>query len=294
MDVLVGQLFAGVSQGSILLLIALGLALTFGQMGVINMAHGEFIMAGAYTAYVLQGVISSAGVSLLLAIPIGFAVGGLLGVILEATLIRRMYHRPLDTLLVTFGVSLILQQLARDIFGAPNVEVSAPSWLQGSVHILGVDLAAARLFILVLSVVCVATLSAIIRFSPLGRRIRAVVQNRDLAETVGVATRATDRLTFFVGSGLAGVAGVALTLLGSTGPTLGTNYIVDAFLVVVVGGIGQIRGAVIAAFVLGLLQSIFQYTTNASMAKVLLFVAIVVFLQLRPQGIVSVRTRSLA
>jgi urea transport system permease protein len=294
MDVLVGQLFAGVSQGSILLLIALGLALTFGQMGVINMAHGEFIMAGAYTAYVLQGVISSTGVSLLLAIPIGFAVGGLLGVVLEATLIRRMYHRPLDTLLVTFGVSLILQQLARDIFGAPNVEVAAPAWLRGSVNVLGVDLAAARLFILVLSVACVAVLSAIIRFSSLGRRIRAVVQNRDLAETVGVATRATDRLTFFIGSGLAGVAGVALTLLGSTGPTLGTNYIVDAFLVVVVGGIGQIRGAVIAALVLGLLQSIFQYTTTASMAKVLLFVAIVVFLQLRPQGIVSVRTRSLA
>jgi urea transport system permease protein len=294
MDVIVGQLFAGVSQGSILLLIALGLALTFGQMGVINMAHGEFIMAGAYTAYVLQGVISSAGVSLLIAIPIGFAVGGLLGVILEATLIRRMYHRPLDTLLVTFGVSLILQQLARDIFGAPNVDVATPTWLQGSVTILGVDLAAARLFILVLSVACVVALSAVIRFSPLGRRIRAVVQNRDLAETVGVATRATDHLTFFVGSGLAGVAGVALTLLGSTGPTLGTNYIVDAFLVVVVGGIGQIRGAVIAAFVLGLLQSIFQYTTTASMAKVLLFVAIVVFLQLRPQGIVSVRTRSLA
>jgi urea transport system permease protein len=294
MDVFVGHLFAGVSQGSILLLIALGLALTFGQMGVINMAHGEFIMAGAYTAYVLQGMISSAGVSLLLAVPIGFVVGGLLGLILEATLIRRMYHRPLDTLLVTFGVSLILQQLARDIFGAPNVEVASPTWLQGSVNILGVDLAAARLFIVVLSVACVAALSAIIRFSALGRRIRAVVQNRDLAETVGVATRATDRLTFFVGSGLAGVAGVALTLLGSTGPTLGTNYIVDAFLVVVVGGIGQIRGAVIAAFVLGLLQSIFQYTTTASMAKVLLFVAIVVFLQLRPQGIVSVRTRSLA
>jgi urea transport system permease protein len=294
MDVLVGQLFAGVSQGSILLLIALGLALTFGQMGVINMAHGEFIMAGAYTAYVLQGVISNAGVSLLLAIPIGFAVGGLLGVVLEATVIRRMYHRPLDTLLVTFGVSLILQQLARDIFGAPNVEVATPAWLQGSVSVLGVELAAARLFILVLSVACVAALSAIVRFSPLGRRIRAVVQNRDLAETVGVATRATDRLTFFVGSGLAGVAGVALTLLGSTGPTLGTNYIVDAFLVVVVGGIGQIRGAVIAAFVLGLLQSIFQYTTTASMAKVLLFIAIVIFLQLRPQGIVSVRTRSLA
>jgi urea transport system permease protein len=292
-DVVIGQLFAGVSQGSILLLIALGLALTFGQMGVINMAHGEFIMAGAYTAYVMQQVIGNAGISLLIAIPIGFVVGGLLGVILEATLIRRMYHRPLDTLLVTWGVSLILQQLARNIFGAPNVDVGSPGWLQGSIRILGVDLASARLFILVLCLTCVIALSALVKFSSLGRRVRAVVQNRDLAETVGISTRATDRLTFFIGSGLAGVAGVALTLLGSTGPTLGTNYIVDAFLVVVVGGIGQIRGAVIAAFVLGLLQSIFQYTTTASMAKVLLFVAIVVFLQLRPQGIVSVRTRSL-
>jgi urea transport system permease protein len=294
MDVVVGQLFAGVSQGSILLLIALGLALTFGQMGVINMAHGEFIMAGAYTAYVMQGVISDAGISLLVAIPVGFCVGGLLGVILEATLIRRMYSRPLDTLLVTWGVSLILQQLARDIFGAPNVDVAAPTWLQGSIQVGGVELASARLFIIVLSLACVIALSAIIRFSSLGRRVRAVVQNRDLAETVGISTRATDRSTFFIGSGLAGVAGVALTLLGSTGPTLGTNYIIDAFLVVVVGGIGQIRGAVIAAFVLGLLQSTFQYTTTASMAKVLLFMAIVVFLQLRPQGIVNVRTRSLA
>jgi urea transport system permease protein len=294
MEVVIGQLFAGVSQGSILLLIALGLALTFGQMGVINMAHGEFIMAGAYTAFVMQQVVADAGVSLLVAIPVGFLIGGLLGVIVEATLIRRMYSRPLDTLLVTFGVSLILQQLARDIFGAPNVDVGAPSWLQGSVDLLGVQLASARLFILVLCLGCVAALSAIVKLTPLGRRIRAVVQNRELAETVGVSARATDRLTFFVGSGLAGVAGVALTLLGSTGPTLGTNYIVDAFLVVVVGGIGQIRGAVIAAFVLGLLQSMFQYTTTASMAKVLLFIAIVVFLQLRPQGIVTVRTRSLA
>ena len=293
MDVVVGQLFAGVSQGSILLLIALGLALTFGQMGVINMAHGEFIMAGAYTAYVMQQVIGNAGISLMISIPIGFVVGGLLGVILEATLIRRMYHRPLDTLLVTWGVALVLQQLARDIFGAPNVDVRSPVWLQGSVTILGVDLASARLFIIVLCLGCVFALSGLMKFSSLGRRVRAVVQSRDLAETVGISTRATDRMTFFIGSGLAGVAGVALTLLGSTGPTLGTNYIVDAFLIVVVGGIGQIRGAVIAAFVLGLLQSIFQYTTTASMAKVLLFIAIVVFLQLRPQGIVSVRTRSL-
>jgi urea transport system permease protein len=221
-------------------------------------------------------------------------VGGVMGVVLEATLIRRMYHRSLDTLLVTWGVSLILQQAARDVFGAPNVEVRAPSWLAGSIGIGVIQVPAARLFILVLAVVAVGGLSLLLRRTPLGRRIRGVVQNRDLAETVGISTRSTDRLTFFIGSGLAGIAGVALTLLGSTGPTLGTSYIVDAFLVVVAGGIGQIKGAVIAAFGLGLLQATFEYSTTASIAKVMVFVVVVVFLQIRPQGIFSVRTRSLA
>ena len=294
MEALVNQLVAGFSLGSILLLAALGLALTFGQMGVINMAHGEFMMAGAYTAFVVQRLLSNAGISLLLAIPLGFLVGGVMGIILEAVLIRRMYHRPLDTLLVTWGVSLILQQAARDIFGAPNVEVRAPAWLSGSIDIGLVQLPAARMFILLLAVSAVAGLSLVLKTTPLGRRIRGVVQNRDLAETVGISTRSTDRLTFFIGSGLAGVAGVALTLLGSTGPTLGTSYIVDAFLVVVAGGIGQLKGAVIAAFGLGLLQATFEYSTTASIAKVLVFIVIVVFLQIRPQGIFSVRTRSLA
>lgn len=294
MQALFSQLVAGLSLGSVLLLAALGLALTFGQMGVINMAHGEFMMAGAYTAFVAQGLIADAGTSLLLAIPLGFLVGGVMGVVLEATLIRRMYHRPLDTLLVTWGVSLILQQAARDIFGAPNVDVRAPNWLSGSVNIGVIHVPAARLFILVLAVAAVVGLSLLLKMTALGRRIRGVVQNRDLAETVGISTRSTDRLTFFIGSGLAGIAGVALTLLGSTGPTLGTSYIVDAFLVVVAGGIGQIKGAVIAAFGLGLLQATFEYSTTASVAKVMVFVVVVVFLQIRPQGIFSVRTRSLA
>lgn len=294
MQALFSQLVAGLSLGSVLLLAALGLALTFGQMGVINMAHGEFMMAGAYTAFVVQGLIADAGTSLLLAIPLGFLVGGVMGVVLEATLIRRMYHRSLDTLLVTWGVSLILQQAARDVFGAPNVEVRAPSWLSGSVNIGVTHVPAARLFILVLAVAAVVGLSLLLKMTALGRRIRGVVQNRDLAETVGISTRSTDRLTFFIGSGLAGIAGVALTLLGSTGPTLGTSYIVDAFLVVVAGGIGQIKGAVIAAFGLGLLQATFEYSTTASVAKVMVFVVVVVFLQIRPQGIFSVRTRSLA
>ncbi|GEA88180.1 urea ABC transporter permease subunit UrtB [Cellulomonas cellasea] len=294
MDALFSQLFAGLSLGSVLLLAALGLALTFGQMGVINMAHGEFMMAGAYTAYVVQSLIADAGVSLLVSLVVGFLVGGLLGLVLEVTLVSRMYRRPLDTLLVTWGVALVLQQAARDIFGAPNVDVRAPAWLSGAVELFGLGVPRTRLFILLVAVVCVTALALVLKLTPLGRRIRATVQNRDLAETSGISTRATDRLTFFVGSGIAGVAGVALTLLGSIGPTLGTAYIVDAFLVVVAGGIGQLKGTVIAAFSLGLLQATFEYSTTASIAKVLLFVVIVAFLQVRPQGLVSLRTRSLA
>ncbi|AWK71451.1 urea ABC transporter permease subunit UrtB [Rhodococcus sp. NPDC019627] len=293
MDVVIGQLFTGLSIGSILLLAALGLSLTFGQMGVINMAHGEFIMAGSYTAYVVQQVISSATGSLFVSLLVGFVVGGAMGVLLEVTLVKRMYHRPLDTLLVTFGVGLILQQLARDIFGAPAVNVVAPGWLSGGVEILGAVVPKTRLFILVLAVASVVALSLALKRSSMGRRIRAVVQNRDLAETSGISSRRTDVTTFFIGSGLAGVAGVALTLIGSTSPTIGQSYLIDAFLVVVVGGLGQMKGAVIAAFALGLLNSFIEYSTTASIAKVIVFVVIVVFLQVRPQGLFAVKTRSL-
>jgi len=293
MDVVVGQLFTGLSIGSILLLAALGLSLTFGQMGVINMAHGEFIMAGSYTAYVVQQVISNATGSLIISLLVGFVVGGLMGVVLEVVLVSRMYHRPLDTLLVTFGVGLILQQLARDIFGAPAVNVSAPSWLSGGVDIFGAVVPKTRIFILVLAIAAVIALSVALKQSSMGRRIRAVVQNRDLAETSGISSRRTDITTFFLGSGLAGVAGVALTLIGSTSPTIGQSYLIDAFLVVVVGGLGQMKGAVIAAFDLGILNSFIEYSTTASIAKVIVFVIIVVFLQVRPQGLFAVKTRSL-
>ncbi|AGT91353.1 MULTISPECIES: urea ABC transporter permease subunit UrtB [Rhodococcus] len=293
MDVVIGQLFTGLSIGSILLLAALGLSLTFGQMGVINMAHGEFIMAGSYTAYVVQQVISNATGSLIISLLVGFVVGGLMGVVLEVVLVSRMYHRPLDTLLVTFGVGLILQQLARDIFGAPAVNVSAPSWLSGGVDIFGAVVPKTRIFILVLAIAAVIALSVALKQSSMGRRIRAVVQNRDLAETSGISSRRTDITTFFLGSGLAGVAGVALTLIGSTSPTIGQSYLIDAFLVVVVGGLGQMKGAVIAAFALGILNSFIEYSTTASIAKVIVFVIIVVFLQVRPQGLFAVKTRSL-
>lgn len=293
MQIFATQVFNGLSVGSILLLTALGLSLTFGQMGVINMAHGEIMMIGAYMAYVCGQIFTNAGISLLVSLPVGFVVGGLVGVLLEVTLLRRMYHRPLDTLLVTWGVSLILQQAARDVFGTAGVDVKAPTWLSGPVEIAGLTLPRTRLFILALAVLAVVVLSVVLKTTPLGRRIRATVQNRQLAESSGISTRAVDRLTFFIGSGLAGVAGVALTLIGSISSNLGTNYIIDAFLVVVVGGIGQIKGAVIAAFVLGVAQSWFEYSTTASIAKVLIFVVIILFLQVRPQGIFNVRSRSL-
>lgn len=294
MDAFINQLFTGLSLGSILLLVALGLSLTFGQMGVINMAHGEFIMVGSYTAYVVQQVVPVAEWALGLSLIVGFVAGGLLGVVLEVALVKRMYHRPLDTLLVTFGVGLVLQQVARDIFGAPAVNVASLPWLSGGVEMLGTVVPRGRLFILALAVACVAALAALLRRSRLGRRIRAVVANRDLAETVGISSRRTDVLTFFIGSGLAGVAGVALTLIASTSPTVGQAYIVDAFLVVVLGGLGQLRGAVIAAFALGMLNSLIAFSTSASLAKVVIFVMIVAFLQVRPQGLFTVRTRSLA
>lgn len=285
------QLVIGASMGAVLLLIALGLTFTFGQMGVINMAHGEFIMAGAYTAYLLQPVLGAQAVPA--ALPVAFVVGGLMGLILERLVIRRFYGRPLDTLLLTFGVSLVLQQAARDIFGAPNVQVTAPGWLTGGLDVGGVRLPYNRIFIMVLAVGSVVAIWAYLARMRHGRRMRAVMQNRQLAAVTGVATGRVDQLTFFIGSGLAGVAGVALTLIGPVGPALGTYYIVDAFLVVVAGGLGQLRGAVLAALALGVLNSYVEFWTDASLAKVVVFAVIVAFLQVRPQGMFVLRSRAL-
>ena len=296
MDVFLSQLFIGLSVASVLLLVALGLTFTFGQMNVINMAHGEFVMAGAYTAYVLQTSVFTGAVTLAfgLALPLAFLVGGVLGLILEFTLIRRLHGRPLDTLLVTWGVSLMLQQVARDVFGAPNVQVKAPSFLEGGVPVAGVAMPYTRLFIIGLVLVALVAIWLYLSKLPAGRRMRAVVQNRDLASASGVRTPRVDRLTFFIGSGLAGVAGVAVTLLGSIGPTLGTSYIIDAFLVVIVGGLGQLRGAIAAAVALGVANAYLEYWTDASLAKAAVFALIVVFLQFRPQGLVVTRRRGLA
>ena len=292
MDVFFSQLFVGLSLASILLLVALGLTFTFGLMNVINMAHGEFIMAGAYTTYALQtwlgtGLITAGFV---LALPAAFVIAGLMGLILELTIIRRLYGRPLDTLLVTWGVSLMLQQLARDIFGAPNVDVVAPPFLHGGIDVGGVTLSYPRLFIIGVVVVVVVAIAIYLSRTPAGRRMRAVMQNRPLAAVSGVRTVRVDRTTFLIGSGLAGVAGVGITLLGPVGPTLGAAYIIDAFLVVIVGGLGQLRGAVLAALALGMANSFIEYSTSASIAKAGAFLLIVLFLQWRPQGMV-VRAR---
>ncbi|GAA2143785.1 urea ABC transporter permease subunit UrtB [Actinomadura napierensis] len=291
MEALLSQLPIGLSIAAVLMLVALGLTFTFGQMGVINMAHGEFMMAGAYTAYVLQDWTGREAV--LAALPVAFAVAGAMGLVLERAAIRRFYGRPLDTLLLTWGVSLVLQQIARDIFGAPNVQVRAPGWLDGGVRMFGSQLPYTRLFIIVLAAVSALAIWAYQNGTRQGRRMRSVMQNRRLAACSGIDTGRVDRLTFFIGSGLAGIAGVALTLIGPIGPNLGTYYIVDAFLVVVAGGLGRLRGAVIAALALGLLDSYAEFWTDASLAKVIGFAAIVVFLQARPQGLFVLRSRAL-
>ncbi len=284
----------GTASGAILLLAALGLTLTFGQMGVINMANGEFLMAGAYVAYLTQQVITSTGLSIIVAIPAAFLVAGLLGLLLEVTIIQFMYKRPLDTLLATVGVALVLQQLARDLFGAQGDPVKPPTWLRGNISVFGYHWPHRQLFTIVLALAALGALSSVLKYSSFGRRIRATVQNRELAETLGISTRSVDRMTFFLGSGLAGVGGVAIALISGTNPTLGTVYIIPAFLVVVAGGVGQIKGTVIAAFAVGIITAYLTDWTSGSMSQVIVFALVVIFLQVRPQGLFTVRTRSLA
>ena len=298
MEVWALQVFNGLSLSSILLLIALGLALSFGLMNVINLAHGEFIMIGAYTVYALQQGFRhftgspSPEITFLIAIPLSFLVAGGIGLLVEQTLIRFLYRRPLDTLLATWGVGLFLQQLARSIFGAPNVQVVAPGWLGGAIAITtNLVLPFKRLFIIVLVLTCIGGLYWYMYRSSEGRRMRAVMQNRDMAASLGVSTRRVDTLTFALGSGLAGLAGCALTLIGPIGPSLGTFYLVDAFIVVILGGLGQIPGTILAAFVIGMLNTVFEFGTTAVVGKVLVFAMVILFLQWRPAGLMGQRGR---
>jgi len=294
-ETFLSNLYIGLTLGSLFLLVGLGLTFTFGQMGVINMAHGEFIMAGAYVPYVLQTTVfeGAQGAALIVALPVAFVIAGLLGVVMERLLLRRMAGRPLDTLLVTFGVSLILQQAAKDLFSANNKEVVTPTFLRGQTSLLGVTITHTRMFILVVVLASMAGVAVFLGKLAAGRRMRAVMQNRDLASVSGLPVSRVDSTTFFLGSGLAGVAGVAVSLIGSVGTSTGTSYVLFAFLVVIVGGVGSLKGAVIAALALGLLNSYVEFWTSSSLAKAAVFAFVVLFLQWRPNGIVSFRTRGL-
>ena len=375
MDLLYDTLFNGLAIGSVLVLAALGLAVVFGLMGVINMAHGELMMLGAYTTFVVQNIFKAVlpdalfPIYILVAIPLAFLVSGLAGLLLEKTVIRRLYGRPLETLLATWGVSLILQQFVRSVssafaiglvlavaggllipsvtpkpwwqqrwtpllstgrwivsggigiavaaalgeqrafdqpwFSARNIDVTAPTWLRGSIDVGAVNMPAARLFIIALTIVALLAVSWFLQKSVWGIRIRAVTQNRSMSDCLGIPTGKVDALTFLIGSGLAGVAGVAVTLLGSVGPNLGGNYIVDCFMVVVLGGVGKLAGTVLAALGIGILSyivgsgslllvwpampeglnALITFFATTSMAKVLVFALIVVFLQIRPAGL---------
>ncbi len=298
MNAIILQAFNGLSLGSILLLVSLGLAFAFGLMGVINMAHGEFIMIGAYVAYLFQQTFASllGGVELglwfLLALPAAFLVAAALGALMEVTLVRHLYGRPLDTLLATWGVGLILQQAARSIFGAPNVNVSSPMWLSGGVDIgNAILLPYKRIFIFALVIVVVIAVYYYLYRTISGRRLRAVMQNREMASCLGVRSRWVDASTFALGTGLAGVAGVALTQIGSVGPALGTAYIVDAFMVVVLGGVGRLPGTILAALLIGVLNTVLELGTSATVGKVLVLLLIIAFLQWKPSGLAALQTR---
>jgi urea transport system permease protein len=312
----VGTLFRGLSAGSILLVAAIGLAITFGLMGVINMAHGELIVVGAYTTYIVQNLfgaglqLSPFGVSMSLpglgatgsayqlyfaaALPLSFLAAALVGLALERSVIRFLYKRPLESLLATWGVSLVLQQLFRLTFGANNVQVDSPAWLSGNWTIADVVLGWNRVFVIGFAALIILLTWAALNKTPLGLLIRAVMQNREMAACMGVKTEKVNMLTFGFGSGLAGLAGAFLSQIGNVGPGLGQDYIVDAFMTVVVGGVGNIFGTVISALGIGMLnQSLQQLLGNPVLGKILVLGAIILFLQWRPAGLFVTRSRSL-
>jgi urea transport system permease protein len=296
---IVANLFQGLSLGSILLLAAIGLAITFGVMGVINMAHGEMIMIGAYVAYVVQQFFraylppSLIDGYLIVAVPVAFLFAGALGVILERCLIRFLYGRALETLLATWGVSLILQQAVRSVFGSPNKEVSNPSWMTGGFDpIGGFTVTWNRIYIIVFCFVVLGALALILNKTRFGLYMRAVTQNRDMARAMGIRTARVDALTFGLGSGIAGMAGVALSQVGNVSPNLGTIYIVDSFLVVVFGGVGNLMGTLIGALSLGIVNKVLEPFAGAILGKIVVLVAIILFIQRRPRGLFALKGRT--
>jgi urea transport system permease protein len=293
-----GVLFSGISLGSILMLVALGLAVTYGLMGVINMAHGELMMIGAYATYVVQNLFRAHlpgwfDAYVLVAIPTSFLAAALVGAALERSVIRWLYGRPLETLLATWGISLILMQAVRTVFGAQNVAVENPAWLSGGVQVLpNLTLPYNRIAILVFAALVLAGMALLTARTRLGLFVRGVTQNRRMAACVGVNTARVDTYAFALGAGIAGLAGCALSQVGNVGPDLGQGYIVDAFMVVVLGGVGQLAGTVYAGLGLGIVNKLLEGWQGAVLAKIMVLVLIVVFIQKRPQGLFALKGRS--
>jgi urea transport system permease protein len=287
----------GVSLGSVLLLAAIGLAITFGVMGVINMAHGEMVMLGAYVTFMIQEVMRQnnpalLGWSLVLAVPLAFVFTGLIGIIIERTVIRFLYGRPLETLLATWGISLILQQAVRTIFGPTNREVSAPSWMSGAFEVGHLTITYNRLVIICFALAVFFALQGMLRFTRLGLEVRAVTQNRAMASAMGIRTGRIDALTFGLGSGIAGIAGVALSQIDNVSPNLGQGYIIDSFMVVVFGGVGNLWGTLVAAMSLGIANKFLEPIAGAVLAKIAILVLLILFIQKRPRGLFALKGRA--
>jgi urea transport system permease protein len=287
-------LFFGLSLGSVLVLAAIGLTITFGVMGVINMAHGELIMIGAYTTYVIQLMIpQNIGLSILLSIPAAFLVSGLFGIAIERGIVRHLYGRPLETLLATFGLSLILQQLVRSVFSPLNRSVKTPEFMSGSLQINEVfSLTYNRLYIVIFALIVFALLMLLLNRTSLGLKVRAVSQNRAMAKAMGIRTERIDALTFGLGSGIAGVAGVALSQLTNVGPNLGQAYIIDSFMVVVFGGVGNLWGTLISGMSLGVINKLLEPWAGAVMAKIIVLIFLILFIQRKPRGLFPQKGRS--
>lgn len=287
----------GLSLGSVLLLAAIGLAITFGVMGVINMAHGEMVMIGAYTTFVVQEVIRTRypalfDYSLLIAVPLAFLVAGAIGVLIERSIIRFLYGRPLETLLATWGLSLVLQQAVRTMFGPTNREVGNPSWMSGAFDLGQITITYNRLWILVFTLAVFMILLAMLRYTALGLEMRAVTQNRRMAASMGIATSRVDALTFGLGSGIAGIAGVALSQIDNVSPNLGQSYIIDSFMVVVFGGVGNLWGTLVGAFTLGIANKFLEPVAGAVLGKIAILVLIILFIQKRPRGLFALKGRA--
>ncbi|WP_163267224.1 urea ABC transporter permease subunit UrtB [Chelativorans alearense] len=287
----------GLSLGSVLLLAAIGLAITFGVMGVINMAHGEIVMLGAYTTFAVQQVIRTSfpglfDYSLAIALPLAFLVTALVGIAIERGIIRWLYGRPLETLLATWGLSLILQQTVRTIFGPNNREVGNPSWMSGAFDLAGLSITWNRLWIIVFALVVFAVLLAVLNRTPLGLQMRAVTQNRRMASSMGIRTPWVDAMTFGLGSGIAGMAGVALSQIDNVSPNLGQSYIIDSFMVVVFGGVGNLWGTLVGALTLGVANKFLEPYAGAVLAKIFILVFIILFIQRRPRGLFALKGRA--